>query len=89
MRVRIGGRNRTRRGLVVKVGDHGAYRTVRMFDAGRLARTAGRSSGRMKASSDVIVSSGAIAAGIEPLGLSVVPKIGDQAGGGHRAESRW
>jgi glutamate 5-kinase len=45
-----------------------------MFDAGRLAGLADAIEARMKAGSDVvIVSSGAIAAGIEPLGLSRRP----------------
>jgi glutamate 5-kinase len=46
-----------------------------MFDAGRLAGLADAIEARMKAGTDVvIVSSGAIAAGIEPLGLSRRPK---------------
>ena len=45
-----------------------------MFDAGRLATLADAIEGRMKAGSDVvIVSSGAVAAGIEPLKLTKRP----------------
>ena len=45
-----------------------------MFDAGRLAALVDAIEARMKAGSDVvIVSSGAIAAGIEPLGLTRRP----------------
>src|SRR5690349_9832272 len=46
-----------------------------MFDVGRLEKLADAIETRMKAGSDVvIVSSGAIAAGIEPLGLTRRPK---------------
>ncbi|ORU99283.1 glutamate 5-kinase [Mycolicibacterium canariasense] len=46
-----------------------------VFDASRLSDLADAIEGRMKAGSDVvIVSSGAIAAGIEPLGLTKRPK---------------
>ena len=45
-----------------------------LFDAGRLATLVDAIEARMNAGSDVvIVSSGAIAAGIEPLGLSRRP----------------
>lgn len=66
---------RTARGLVVKVGTTALTTPSGMFDAGRLAGLAEAVERRMKAGSDVvIVSSGAIAAGIEPLGLSRRPK---------------
>lgn len=66
---------RTARGLVVKVGTTALTTPSGMFDAGRLAGLAEAVERRMKAGSDVvIVSSGAIAAGIEPLGLSCRPK---------------
>jgi glutamate 5-kinase len=65
---------RTARSVVVKVGTTALTTPNGMFDAGRLAGLADAIEGRMKAGSDVvIVSSGAIAAGIEPLGLSRRP----------------
>lgn len=65
---------RTARRLVVKVGTTALTTPSGMFDAGRLAQLADAIEARMKAGSDVvIVSSGAIAAGIEPLGLSRRP----------------
>jgi len=65
---------RTARRLVVKVGTTALTTPSGMFDAGRLAELADAIEARMKAGSDVvIVSSGAIAAGIEPLGLSRRP----------------
>lgn len=69
------GRNPDRARLVVKVGTTALTTPSGMFDAGRLAGLAEAVERRMKAGSDVvIVSSGAIAAGIEPLGLSRRPK---------------
>jgi glutamate 5-kinase len=66
---------RTARSLVVKVGTNALTTPSGMFDAGRLAGLADAIEARMKAGTDVvIVSSGAIAAGIEPLGLSRRPK---------------
>ena len=66
---------RTARSLVVKVGTNALTTRKGMFDAGRLAGLADAIEARMKAGTDVvIVSSGAIAAGIEPLGLSRRPK---------------
>jgi glutamate 5-kinase len=66
---------RTARSLVVKVGTNALTTRKGMFDAGRLAGLADAVEARMKAGTDVvIVSSGAIAAGIEPLGLSRRPK---------------
>src|SRR5258705_12417560 len=65
---------RTARSVVVKVGTTAVTTPSRVFDAGRLAGLADAIEARMKAGSDVvIVSSGAIAAGIEPLGLSRRP----------------
>jgi glutamate 5-kinase len=65
---------RTARSVVVKVGTTALTTSSGMFDAGRLATLADAIEARMKAGSDVvIVSSGAIAAGIEPLGLSRRP----------------
>jgi glutamate 5-kinase len=65
---------RTARSVVVKVGTTALTRPDGMFDAGRVASLADAIETRMKAGSDVvIVSSGAIAAGIEPLGLSRRP----------------
>lgn len=65
---------RTARRLVVKVGTTALTTASGMFDASRLAELADAIEARMKAGSDVvIVSSGAIAAGIEPLGLSRRP----------------
>ena len=66
---------RTARSLVVKVGTTALTTPAGMFDASRLAGLVDAIEGRMKAGSDVvIVSSGAIAAGLEPLGLSRRPK---------------
>ena len=66
---------RTARSLVVKVGTNALTTASGVFDAGRLAGLADAIEARMKAGTDVvIVSSGAIAAGIEPLGLSSRPK---------------
>jgi glutamate 5-kinase len=65
---------RTARSVVVKVGTTALTTESGMFDAGRLAGLADAIETRMKAGSDVvIVSSGAIAAGIEPLGLARRP----------------
>ncbi|MDT5386481.1 MAG: glutamate 5-kinase [Mycobacterium sp.] len=65
---------RTARRVVVKVGTTALTTATGMFDAGRLATLADAIEARMKAGSDVvIVSSGAIAAGIEPLGLTRRP----------------
>ena len=65
---------RTARSVVVKVGTTALTTPSGVFDAGRLAGLVDAIEGRMKAGSDVvIVSSGAIAAGIEPLGLSRRP----------------
>src|SRR6201996_3439649 len=66
---------RTARSLVVKVGTNALTAPSGVFDAGRLAGLADAIEARMKSGTDVvIVSSGAIAAGIEPLGLSRRPK---------------
>jgi glutamate 5-kinase len=66
---------RTARSLVVKVGTNALTTPSGVFDAGRLAALADAIEARMKAGTDVvIVSSGAIAAGVEPLGLSRRPK---------------
>ncbi len=65
---------RTARSVVVKIGTTALTTESGLFDAGRLAQLADAIESRMKAGSDVvIVSSGAIAAGIEPLGLSRRP----------------
>ncbi len=65
---------RTARSVVVKVGTTALTTPAGVFDAGRLATLADAIEARMKAGSDVvIVSSGAIAAGIEPLSLSKRP----------------
>ena len=65
---------RAARSVVVKVGTTALTSPGGMFDAGRLATLAEAIEGRMRAGSDlVIVSSGAIAAGLEPLGLSSRP----------------
>ncbi|MCF6390135.1 glutamate 5-kinase [Mycobacterium sp. MBM] len=65
---------RTARSVVVKIGTTALTTPAGDFDAGRLASLVAAIEGRMKAGSDVvIVSSGAIAAGIEPLGLSRRP----------------
>jgi len=65
---------RSARSVVVKVGTTALTTRSGLFDAGRLAKLVDSIEARMKAGSDVvIVSSGAIAAGIEPLGLSRRP----------------
>ncbi len=65
---------RAARSVVVKVGTTALTTKSGLFDAGRLAKLVDAIETRMKAGSDVvIVSSGAIAAGIEPLGLSRRP----------------
>ncbi|MGH3633382.1 MAG: glutamate 5-kinase [Mycobacterium sp.] len=65
---------RTARSVVVKVGSTALTTSTGVFDAERLAGLADAIEARMKAGSDVVVvSSGAIAAGIEPLGLSRRP----------------
>src|ERR1700755_341170 len=65
---------RSARSVVVKVGTTALTTPTGMFDAGRLAGLVDAIEARMKAGSDVIiVSSGAIAAGIEPLGLTKRP----------------
>ncbi len=65
---------RSARSVVVKIGTTALTTPNGMFDAGRLQHLADAIERRMKAGSDlVIVSSGAIAAGIEPLGLSKRP----------------
>jgi glutamate 5-kinase len=61
---------RTARSVVVKIGTTALTTPNGMFDASRLQQLADAIEARMKAGSDVvIVSSGAIAAGLEPLGL--------------------
>src|SRR5271170_4400344 len=61
--------------MVVKVGTNALTTPGGMFDASSLAGLVDAIEGRMKAGTDVvIVSSGAIAAGLEPLGLSRRPK---------------
>src|ERR1700758_5183033 len=65
---------RTARSVVVKVGTTALTTPTGMFDVSRLERLADAIETRMKAGSDVvIVSSGAIAAGLEPLGLTRRP----------------
>src|ERR1700733_5510817 len=65
---------RTARRVVVKVGTTALTSKTGMFDVGRLEKLADAIETRMKAGSDVvIVSSGAIAAGLEPLGLARRP----------------
>jgi glutamate 5-kinase len=65
---------RTARSVVIKVGSTALTTPTGMFDVGRLERLADAIETRMKAGSDVvIVSSGAIAAGLEPLGLTRRP----------------
>ncbi len=65
---------RTARRVVVKVGTTALTTPSGVFDASRLATLADAIEARMKAGSDVvIVSSGAIAAGIEPLRLTKRP----------------
>lgn len=61
---------RAARSIVVKIGTTALTDPSGMFDTGRLAALTDAIEARMKAGSDVvIVSSGAIAAGLEPLGL--------------------
>ncbi|MHA3020582.1 glutamate 5-kinase [Mycobacterium sp. BMJ-28] len=65
---------RTARSVVVKIGTTALTTPTGVFDATRLAGLVDAIEGRMQAGSDVvIVSSGAIAAGIEPLGLTKRP----------------
>ncbi|PRC42142.1 glutamate 5-kinase [Mycobacterium sp. ITM-2017-0098] len=65
---------RTARSVVVKIGTTALTTSTGVFDASRLQCLADAIEARMKAGSDVvIVSSGAIAAGIEPLGLTKRP----------------
>jgi len=65
---------RTARSVVVKIGTTALTTPAGVFDAGRLQYLVDAIEARMEAGSDVvIVSSGAIAAGIEPLGLSKRP----------------
>ncbi|MBJ7385257.1 MAG: glutamate 5-kinase [Mycolicibacterium sp.] len=65
---------RTARSVVVKVGTTALTTQSGVFDAGRLADLADAIESRMQAGSDVvIVSSGAIAAGMEPLRLTKRP----------------
>ena len=65
---------RSARSVVVKIGTTALTDSRGLFDPGRLAALAEAIEARMKAGSDVvIVSSGAIAAGIEPLGLTRRP----------------
>ena len=65
---------RAARSIVVKIGTTALTDPSGMFDTGRLAALTDAIQARMKAGSDVvIVSSGAIAAGLEPLGLSRRP----------------
>jgi glutamate 5-kinase len=65
---------RTARSVVVKIGTTALTTPTGMFDVGRLEKFADALEARMKAGSDVVlVSSGAIAAGLEPLGLARRP----------------
>ncbi|TFV58475.1 glutamate 5-kinase [Mycobacterium sp. PS03-16] len=65
---------RTARSVVVKIGTTALTTPAGVFDANRLATLVEAIEKRMRAGSDVvIVSSGAIAAGIEPLRLSKRP----------------
>lgn len=65
---------RTARSVVVKIGTTALTDPSGMFDAARLSDLVDAIEARMSAGSDVvIVSSGAIAAGIEPLGLTRRP----------------
>ena len=65
---------RTARSVVVKIGTTALTTPSGVFDVNRLGTLADAIEARMKAGSDiVIVSSGAIAAGIEPLGLNRRP----------------
>ena len=57
---------RTARSVVVKIGTTALTTESGLFDAGRLAQLADAIESRMKAGSDVVIVSGAIAAGIEP-----------------------
>ncbi|MBV8965536.1 MAG: glutamate 5-kinase, partial [Mycobacteriaceae bacterium] len=62
------------RSVVIKVGTTALTTPTGMFDVGRLDELADAIETRMKAGADVvIVSSGAIAAGLEPLGLTRRP----------------
>src|SRR4029077_15453833 len=64
----------TARSVVVKVGTTALTTPSGVFDASRLAVLADAIEARMKSGSDVVlVSSGAIAAGIEPLRLTKRP----------------
>jgi len=65
---------RTARSVVVKVGTTALTTPTGMFDAARLEKLGDAIEARLEAGSDVvIVSSGAIAAGLEPLGLTRRP----------------
>src|ERR1700722_376544 len=65
---------RTARSVVVKVGTTALTTPTGVFDAGRLAGLGDAIGARRKAApSFIIVSSGPIAAGIEPLGLTKRP----------------
>ena len=65
---------RKARSVVVKIGTTALTTPSGDFDATRLQHLADAIEARMRAGSDVvIVSSGAIAAGMEPLGLSKRP----------------
>jgi glutamate 5-kinase len=65
---------RTARSVVVKVGTTALTTPSGVFDVSKLANLADAIEARMKTGSDVvIVSSGAIAAGVEPLGLNRRP----------------
>jgi glutamate 5-kinase len=65
---------RTARSVVVKIGTTALTTPAGVFDTARLGHLADAIEARMRAGSDVvIVSSGAIAAGIEPLRLSKRP----------------
>lgn len=65
---------RTARSVVVKIGTTALTTPAGVFDTSRLQYLADVIEARMKAGSDVvIVSSGAIAAGLEPLGLTKRP----------------
>lgn len=65
---------RSARSVVVKIGTTALTTEAGLFNPGRLAGLVDAIEARMEAGSDVIiVSSGAIAAGIEPLGLSRRP----------------
>ena len=66
---------RTARSVVVKIGTTALTTPTGEFDVARLNDLAEAIESRMKAGSDVvIVSSGAIAAGLDPLGLSKRPR---------------